>query len=490
MVAAMVLLCGGLATRIAHAQATPEKTVFSMSDLNRYVAADTPQAERTRLWKSFDGFKPTTPADVDLLYSCFDHPESGLEVQADDKLCAMRDKALLERSRKYLDLADRSKAEVAIRVAHLAKDKGAIPALRKLISDTRDRDEYVDMVIGAKGALAAMGDRELLKELSDPARMTEDPTERGYYLEVLKLYGDEGIKAVKNLADKGKVTPEEYAKFISQTSGKEAAKELIKAYRSAKTMAAKAAAIRQLAELNTTECQPVLHEALDDGELMALRIPASETGTPFDTPTIIKTAILEYDSAEAHRLRLEFIRLLTDSHDLLKQYHAFQIVELYPADVATEKLAALTLAGMLNSERGAEASEALEKLTGQAFQYKRPKSSSHEYDQRDKRRERGSHTAADEGITAQSIAGSEKNMQDELTGLHARLEANSRFTPEAREKIFKQRESSWQAEIDRQKKLLNTPLPPDPSTLGIPTNEAVKWIKEHYANEETRNVQP
>ncbi len=111
----MVLLLGALAAGTAFAQIVPLKPAFTPAHLQRYLASDTPREEKLRLRQELLKLRPTTPADVDLLYACVSSEDAGLESAGRERLCTIRDKALLEASRKHITPANLDQAEKWVR---------------------------------------------------------------------------------------------------------------------------------------------------------------------------------------------------------------------------------------------------------------------------------------------------------------------------------------------------------------------------------------
>ncbi len=477
MVAAMVVLCGGLAASVAQAQPTPEKPAFTVADMMRIRAFDTPQAERLRLQQEWRSFVPTTEEGVDVIYGIIAATGPGY-LEAERKLETLRDPALLARSRTYIKSDYMAAAKAAVKIACKARDTAAIPAIQTLLRDPKAQDDFFFY----QDALAQLQDPDLFKSLSDPAQMPTDPNLRDIRLQMLQQYGEKAIPAVDALAEKGKITQEEKMRFMATfPDDKVATKEIIKAYRSATTIEAKEAALAKMARAQGPEVDAILREAYEDKGLM--------TDIGSETRTKVKTAILAMDDKEARELRQEFIRMIGEG-DPVEEYMTFQMASVFKADIETERDAALAMAKQLRGSKwGSYAGKALEELTGQAFQFK----GGWEAESRaeTERWKTGHLNAADLEITPESVAKYETQTKEWLAEYRAALEKDPKLTPEERERRCEESQRQFQNALDNKKKLLNEASPPEPGSVGIPVDEAEKWINEHYANRERgKNVQP
>jgi len=468
------LTCGvvlaTLASEYASGAIAPKKRTFTKEQLQRLSDRNTPHEEYQRLTWKFQRFRPASPEDVDLLYSCFESPYT-LESPASEKLCQMRKSELLARSRSYISASDLRKAKVAIRVVRAAKDKDAIPVLRKFAVDPKAKKH----ALFAKETLAQLGDEELLNQLLDEKRRPEDSTLADQNRALLKTYGKKGLRSLFQRLKSRVLEGKAHVDYIRyEVDDPDSVPDLLELYEKTKDEQMKVAVLRALCRINTAECQPLLRRCLNDKAVM--------DADTYEMGTAIVWALWKYDAAEIGGFRDRVLVWLTGSSGVRKS-EAMKMLAYFRVDQAFESKAARALARPLSSKRrGRLAAQTLEKLTGQKFQYAEPFDDHNEWKAR---RKAGRETAQDLGYTEENVRAYEARELAMLAKYRKTLDADRRWSREQKDRMWKIRQADVLRRIERRKKLLReTPIPP--WKIGIPVGDAEAWIMNHYApkNEE------
>ncbi len=444
--------------------AVPRKSAFTQQELQKLIARNTPLKKRRLLWTRFRHFSPKTPKDVDLLYSCFDTSDAGLQSLALQKLRAMRKKELVVHSRKFLAATNLQKAKTAMHVVRAAKDRDSLAAIRKLVADPK----FGRLKLFGKKTLALLGDPELLNELTDPKRQPRDSTLRGINRELLKEYGRTGFDRVLAAFGGNRKPTKSYLEYISYVRDPATVPKLIELYEATPHDSLKEAILGALSSINTRECQPTLRTALEDDVL--LRKLPSEMGMR------VMWAVWRYDDAEVKRFRQQLLTVLTNDGEKGKWMAAI-LAGRFPMDRGSEAKLALALAKLLPTRVvGREAASSLRRLTKQRFRYAKPLNDSAE---RAERAMKGRLTAQDLGLTEESVKRSELRYRAMLETIRKKLDNDKTLSRADRKRTYEISEKMILGSIEAQKKLLKAKHV-SPWNIGIPISDADKWLRQYY----------
>lgn len=453
-----------MCSSVTSAQALPKNATFTRQELQQLTAKQTPHVQRAQLWKKFARLTPSTNSDVDLLYACLDSADAKLQSAARAKLCAVHEQALVERSRSYINAADLKKAKVAIRVVLRANDVEAIPLLREFAANPKARKlEYF-----TKHALAQLGDPKLLDQLLDEDRQPEDPTLADYNKQLLKAYGSKVLNRLLTHVKAGRLKTRSFVNYVRDIRDKDAVPELVQLYRETKHDDLRDAILHSFCCINSRQCQPILRSALEDQALMRK--------LPSETEIMIIAAIWGYDNTEIKRFREKVLTLLGKGSPVQKRMAA-QLTGAFAIDKHFEANAAVALTKLLPTEYGRIAAKSLQKLTGQQFQYAKPRNESAGWGER---RLKGQSTAEDLGLTEESVKGFEERERAVLERIRKKLDRDKSLSDEERQRIWKKYQADILRSIEYQKNLLRQNYRP-PREIGIPTDKAEEWIRKYYS---------
>jgi hypothetical protein len=213
----------------------------------------------------------------------------------------------------------------------------------------------------AEKVRAQFGDEELLKSLTDGSRDSRDPA----VVELLKIYGETGRRRAAEAVEGGKLDRRVGDQLVAQTRDEAHVPKLIEKYRKTKDPETKDSILEALIAVGNRECQALFRELLDAKD--------PQLKHQFQMETRLMWSVWAYDEKESRRFEERALTMMQGNDPVNKTY-AIEMAVRFREDRDFEVRAALLMVAVLRDDMcGRDAAKALQTLTGQRFQYAKPR---------------------------------------------------------------------------------------------------------------------